>query len=125
MAAAEKKLEAVPSKKTRPVHTFDVPPSLGEEIKKLGLVKLEPAEELMASKRSGSDAMRFAYELAKQSLVEIDGKPVGVADGSVDTAFTSMGPKLRQLVTLAYTKLHAATDEETKDFLSSQAVRVS
>jgi len=109
---------------TRPVHVFDVPRVVDSEHKNVGLIELTADEELVATKRSHGDTMRLAYELAKQSLVEVNGQPVSAADGSVDAAFNKMTPKLRQLVLGAYAELHAPPEEASQAFFKSRKVRV-
>ena len=115
-------LEAV--KSSRAVHTYTLPERLHPSIKTVGLVELTPVEELMATKRSGSDGIRLAYELAKQALAEINGAPVRLADGSSDTAWESMGAKVRNLVLGAYADLHTPPDGAADAFLKSHEVRV-
>jgi hypothetical protein len=107
----------------RVVNTFDVPPGISSAIKQVGLIELTADEELMATKRSRQDNVRLAYELAKQSLTEINGNKISIADGSADKAWNEMSPKLRNLVIRAYAELHAPPDEEADDFLKSRKAR--
>ena len=116
--------ERVKSENVRQVYTFVVPTKHAGRAKKIGLVELTVHEELMAAKRAQGDSHRLAYELSMQALREIDGNPVSVGDGSAVKAFNDMGPKIRQLVMQAYVKIHAAEDDDAKDFLSSQEIKV-
>jgi hypothetical protein len=111
-------------KQVRPVHTFQIPESIADGTTSIGMVELTAHEEIMAAKRAGSDAFRLAYELTKQSLAEVNGQPVSLADGSADTAFDKMGPKVRSLVIQGYTRLHAAGEDVAEGFLQSMQVRV-
>jgi len=113
------------AKPARPVFRFTVPGSLQKEgITEVGMVQLTSNEELQATKRARNDTHRLAYELAKQALVEIDGTRVTAADGSIDTAWERMHPKLRTLVMTAYGELHAPEKEDIDSFLKSQRVEV-
>jgi len=123
MSELEKR--AKPEKMSRPIYVYPIPKSLANGTTSIGLVELTASEELMATKRAGQDAFKLAYELAKQSLVEVNEQPVGLADGSVDKAFNEMGAKLRNLVLTAYAKLHAPNEEDSADFLRGGTVRVS
>jgi hypothetical protein len=110
----------------RPVNLFDVPQPLAGElgIGEVGLVTLTSDEELQCYARGKTNSAKLAAELAKASLVEVNGEKVGLADGSVDTAWGKMDPRLRQLVLTAYTEIHAAKEEDTATFLKSRRVRV-
>ena len=116
---------AAVNKKTRPVYLYDVPQSVPGDIRCVGLVELTSEDELDATKRARGDTMRLAFELAKQSLVEVNEKPVTQADGSVDSAWDKMGAQVRNLVLTAYAKLHAPSEGVAEGFLKSQRVRVT
>lgn len=117
----------VPQKKTRAVNLFDVPSALAEQcgVKEIGMVTLAPDEEVLCYKRAKGDNGRLAMELAKTALVEADGKVLAQADGTVDTFWNSLDPRLRQLVLTAYTELHAAPEEDQQSFLKSRKLRVA
>ncbi len=108
----------------RPIYRYTIPANIANGTKSVGLVLLTTDEELRATKRSHTDTHRLAYELSKQALVEVDGKPVNEGDGSIDTAWDAMSPKVRGLVLVAYASLHTPEDEETTSFLKSQQVSV-
>jgi len=108
----------------RSVSTYDLPKEVSDSIRSVGLVELTTEEELMAAKRAHGDPMRLAYELAKQSLVEVNGSQVSLGDGTSDKAWGAMGPMVRNLVLTAYAELHAAPEEATKLFLRSRKVRL-
>lgn len=118
---------ALPKKAARPIYTFKLPPSLAAECgtESVGLVQLTAGEELMASKRSAMDQIQLAYELAKEALREVDGKPVSTADLSADAWWDDQrNTKIRTLVVSAYNTINAPNAGETKDFLASCSIRV-
>lgn len=119
-------LNPVMSKKSRAVNVYDVPAKLAEatEVSSVGLVALTAEEELQAWKRSRGENARLATELAKACLVEASGKPLSAADGSLDSFWAGLDPRLRQLILTAYADLHAATEDDQKSFLTSRKVKV-
>ena len=112
------------AKSNRPVYTYTLPAGIADGVTSVGLVALTADEEIMAARRSGNDTFRLAYELAKTSLAEVDGKPVGLADGSVDTAFNRMSSKARNLVLRAFTEVNSPVEDDVTGFLKSRQVRV-
>lgn len=110
----------------RPINTFRVPASIAAEagVTSLGLITLTTEEEMMAFQRGRKDGAKVALELAKASLVEADGKPLSLADGSADSFWLRIHPKVRQLVMEAYGALHAAEPDEVAGFLASRTSRV-
>lgn len=110
----------------RAMHVFTVPASLRDAVgvSSIGMVELTPREQGMASKRGGLDPMAIANEYAKESLREVNGKPVNAADGSIDAFWEKAHPKLRTLITTAYDALHMTTNQEASDFLKSKEVVV-
>lgn len=117
------KVEA--AKRVRPVYEYDIPEKLGGDVRSIGLVELLANEELMAVKRSGGDSFKLAYELAKQSIAEVNGQKISLADGAVDSLFNNMGSQVRNLVLQAYAQIHAPAEDVSSDFLQSRKVRVA
>lgn len=118
-------MEAEAAKKpARPVHVFQVPTSIGGDVREVGMVEITSNEEEQAEKRARGDRGKVAVELTKTSLVLVDGKTVSPGDGTVDTAWEKMVPKLRTLLVTTYTKLHIPNGEESEGFFSSMEVRV-
>lgn len=115
--------EYTPAK--RLVHRYKMPAKLAAEsgIESVGIQELTGNDENMAYKRAtgGADS---ALHLAQASLVEINGKPVSLTDGSVDKAWNTMHPKVRVLVTRAYNAVNNPNQGELEDFLESHAVEV-
>jgi len=112
--------------KARLIHLYEVPPELaeGSGVTSIGLVELTAAEELMAAKRVKGESLNLAYELVKQSLAEVSGKPVTLADGSADEAWASFGAKLRHVLLQAWGDLHKAPAEAEELFFKSRRVKV-
>ncbi len=108
----------------RPIYRYTIPESLANGIEEVGLIQLTSNEELRATKRARNDAHSMVYELAKQSLIEVNGDPLKESDGSVDTAWKNMSPPVRSLVIMAYNKLHTPEEDDLSDFLKSQQVTV-
>jgi len=111
------------AKKLRAIYEYDIPEPLANGIVSIGIVKLTSAEELMAAKRSHNDSHRLAYELALQSLAEVNGQKVSIADGSADVAFRDMDPQVRQLVLQAYADQHIPETGSINAFRSSRRVK--
>ena len=111
---------------SRTLHVFTFPEGLAKEVgyKSVGIVELTADEQLQATKRCGQDAIRLAYELAKESLRAVDGSTVGAADGSVDKVWAALNPKALNLVIRAYSDIHNPNVEDVDSFLSSRTVKV-
>lgn len=131
----------------RAVYTYDIPGKLAREtgFAALGFYKLTVEEEMAATRRARGDAMRLAMELSKQSLCAYtpfqepaeeadEGEPeqeqrpvaalhVGQADGSVDTLWARLDPKLRTMAMAAYGDLHQPEEAAVDVFLKSRRVR--
>lgn len=108
----------------RIIHRFEVPASVPGEIRSLGMVEITADEELKAEARCKGASDKRAQEMAKQSIVEINGEAVRIGDGSVDKAWNSMHPKVRTLVASAWVKLHLANDDEVEGFFASRTSSV-
>lgn len=118
MNAVEQKLFGNSS--DRVIHRFEVPASIPGEIRSLGLVEITADEELKAEARCRGSSDKRAQEMAKQSLVEVNGQTVGFVDASVDKAWNLMHPKVRTLLASAWVRLHLANDEEVESFFASR-----
>jgi len=108
----------------RVIHRFAVPDSIPGEIRSLGLVEITAEEELKADARCRGASDKRAQEMAKQAIVEVNGEPVRVGDGSVDRAWNNMHPKVRTLVSTAWVRLHLANDDEVESFFASRTSSV-
>lgn len=121
-------LDNIPlTKRERALYVFDVPDKLAHEvgIASVGIVELTTEEELMATRRAGNDPIRLAYELARQALVQVNGKTVTLADGSADKAWESAHPKLRGMLMRAYNEVNQPTNTDVDSFLKSRQVLVT
>lgn len=123
MASFEEKL--LGSQSNRPVHIYEVSPELSDGcgVTSIGLVELTADEELMAAKRTRDDSMKLGFELIKQSMAEINGATVSLADGTTDRAWNTMSAKLRHVLLQAWHEIHKAKEEVEKGFLKSRRVR--
>jgi hypothetical protein len=113
------------TKSSRPVYVYQIPKLMADGITSIGLVQLTTHEEMMAAKRAGSDPVKYVYEQAKQSLVEVNGEKVSLGDGSTEQALDRMGPQIRSLMMTAFGKLHSPPEDTTADFLNTQSVKVA
>jgi hypothetical protein len=110
----------------RVIHYFTVPARLQAEVgaKRVGFVELTGREQNLASRRGGLDPIAIASELAKESLRRLDDQALSTADGSADSVWEKLHPKLRTLCTTAYATLHSPTDDEASGFLRSREIEV-
>mgnify|MGYP005615287627 CR=1 FL=1 len=121
--AASKEVDIRPQ--GRVVVTYEIPARLqktarGITVTSIGIAELTPLDEIEAAKRSRGDTTRLAFELAMQSFAEVNGRPVSAGDGGVETAWTQVGPKIRNLVMTAYSELNQAGGSDVQDFLGSR-----
>lgn len=109
----------------RVVFTYAIPADLqktsrGVVVTTIGVAELTPLDEIEAAKRSRGDTTRLAFELAMQSFAEVNGKAVSLSDGSAESNWTAIGPKLRNLVMTAYSEVNQAGGEAVVGFLASR-----
>lgn len=117
--------EKLAAEQRRAKHVFTVPPSLHSYgIQTMTFVALRADEEILATKRAGTDIVRVGFELAKESLRAVNDKPVSTSNGTADTAWNEMDPKVRNLALLAYQSIHTASDVAASDFLKSAQVQI-
>lgn len=111
---------------SRTVYTYTMPAGLAQEsgFQSIGMVELTGDEERNATKRVFNEPMRLAQELPIESVRTINGKPVSTADGSAESAWSKMPPKVRSLVTQAYGVLHQPKTSDVQSFLDSVKVQV-
>jgi hypothetical protein len=123
MNAFEQKL-GLHTESDRVIHRFNIPASVPGEIRSLGMVEITAHEEMQAEQRCKGASDKRAQEMAKQSIVEVNGEPVRIGDGSVDKAWNNMHPKVRTLVASAWVRLHLANDAEVESFFASRTSTV-
>ncbi len=109
----------------RIVYYSDFPPRLAATVgvKVLGIVVLTVNEEMMATQRASNNAIKLAFESAKESLRLIDGVPINTGDLSADQFWARKArgmAQLRSLVLTAYGTIHNPLNEDTQSFLSSR-----
>ncbi len=113
-------------KRDRVIHIYVVPPSLAKPhgVEKIGIVELNAEEEINATKRAAGDGLRIGFELAKESLREVNGQAVNTNDGTADRAWNTMHPKIRMLCVTAYTDIHQPAKEDHAAFIGSRQAQV-
>lgn len=115
-------------KAARTVHTFDIPEGLvkstGTEIRTIGIMELTAEEEMMAAKRIQGEAVRLPFEQAKESMRYINGKLVQTHDGSADKVWADMHPKIRNMVVIAFNRVHQSGREDLDSFLNSGQISI-
>jgi len=122
MGVLEEKLAA--ARKPRAIHTFTFPTKIAADVRTISFKELTAEDELVSSKRAGQDAFRIIYERVRESLVEADGKPISLSDGTADAVWAGLPPPARELAIAAFQSIHSAPEDTAKDFLASQSVRV-
>lgn len=108
----------------RVVHRFQVPASIGGDIRSIGLVELTAEEELQVEMRCKGSSERRASEIAKASIHELNGKRAHNGNGDIDRFWNRASPKLRSLVNTAWVRAHLANDEEVESFFSSKTTSI-
>lgn len=108
----------------RVVHRFKVPASIPGDVREIGLIELTADDELRAEQRCKGASDKRAAELVKSAICEVNGKPVGVTDGSVNNVWNDMPAKVRTLVNSAWLRLHMASDEELEGFFASRTTSI-
>lgn len=117
---------AAKARAKRQIYVFSIPQKIGgDEWKTIGIVELTPADVNEATMRCSGEPLKLGQEMPKQALAEVNGKALSFGDGSIDAVWNKMPAKVRGLVTVAYGKVNSATEEQTKDFLDTMAVKIS
>lgn len=112
----------LPAPPKRAKHVFEVPARIAKDtgIANITVVELTCEEELMATRRAGGDTIRLSFELAKECLREVNGKPMSTGDGSADAFWNaSHVTKVRTLIIGAYNKINSPSVDENDAFLKS------
>lgn len=107
---------------SRTKYTYNIPTGAEVPTTSVTLVELTAEEEMMATKRSRNDPIRLAFELAKSSLINVDGVVLGAGDGSLDRVWEKLHPKVRSFVMQAFNQIHAPREEDVSTFLASRQV---
>lgn len=114
------------------VLSWDVPEELWKQAELYGFPATKsfalrfstPEDELHATQLAGGNQSKGSMELLKRCCVEIDGKPVTIADDSAHDAFVAMYPAIRTMIMLAFGQVHNPKEDLIKPFLSAPKVRV-
>lgn len=128
---AQPLVPVLPNQAPRAVYMHKVPPALASVangVTRIGIVKLSVAEEFSAIDRGNNNQTRAVAELAIEALRCVEtGKGVQrlmTFDGTANTTYEGMDPKMRVFVTSVFNKHHSLTKEETGDFLDQYEVQV-
>ena len=114
----------------RQLYRYQVPPGLAKTtgVHEVALVELTSGEEIMAAGRAQGSPLRLAFELAKESVRQINGNEnINTGDGSSDAFWGRRVPgmsKLRQMVLSAYGEIHNPEVDAVQSFLKSRQVTV-
>ena len=107
-----------------------------KDVTHVGLVEVSVREELDAAKRASGDGIKLAFELAREALrwvgvdravpgateSKVEWRQVSLGDGTLDEAWGSLHPKIRQLCISAYSNVNNPTPQEALGFLESREV---
>lgn len=124
-ASIQERVQQATQEQVRQVHTFDFPKGvITTAAQSVGIHEITADEEVTGTTRAKGNAARVGYELAIQSLAQVNGKPVNLADGSADKAWKVLSSKQRLLAVAAFNHVNAVEESELQGFLSSQRVQV-
>ena len=113
--------------KGRPRFTFTVPEACRinpDDPATLTMVPITLGEEQMALKAHNAGGLPLMYELAKMSLVAVDGRPLDWAGGARDTFLEKVSPPIRQLIQSAWAKVNVPAKEADEAFLASMRTEI-
>jgi len=115
----------------RATYRCKVPPGAAQSevegfglITSIGLHLLTASDEMVAAQRARGDVMRLAYEMARQCVGQVNGKPISTAEGALDTFWERCHPSLRTIIVSAYTKLNQPKQGDLDSFLASMEIIV-
>lgn len=114
----------------RPVFEFDLTDELvaldDPYIKKsFGLVKLRMEDEVKAATGVSGNAAKLSYNMAKASLVEVDGRRLNRAEGEEETVLNHMDPAIRAIILDAYADLCSVEEDAAKKVRASRKIKVA
>ena len=127
---------------SRTVHIFTVPADMTLPVEegsdklvlRIGIIELQPGDEMMAIRRAENELVRMAAEQAKESLrvVYVGAKgtpkekqtpvPISTGDASLERFWARAPSALRTLVITAYGVVNQPSKEATAGFLASREV---
>lgn len=96
--------------------TFQIPS--GSEI----TVRMVNTEEVIELANIYDNQVRLSYELAKRTLVKLDGQAVDAKNR--EELWGTLTHRDRQFVLMAYNSVNGIPEEETRSFLASKAMIV-
>lgn len=113
--------------KLRPRFEFTIPDSeraWPTDPKQIVMREVTVAEEQLASVAASGQGIKYVYEAIKHSIIGADGKTIGWDAGGKELFLEGCSPKVRDLLTKAYHRLHLPKDESVVDFLGSMKTLV-
>lgn len=112
--------------RNRAKYEFTFPASVSDDIgiKNITIMELSPNEEIRAAKRAENDAFTLVQEMAKESIKQVDGRPVSTGDDSVDVVWGQLGSIGRSLVMNAIQAISQPQKADVQSFLLSRKVTV-
>lgn len=113
--------------RARAKYEFEFPAHVAADIgiTKLVLTELTPSEEIRAAKRAENDAFTLVQELAKESIREVDGRPVSTSDESADIVWVQLGQVGRSMLMNATQAVSQPSKDDLRSFLLSRKVTVA
>lgn len=117
----------------RIVYEYDLPDECvaldDKYIKKtIGMRKLKMSEEIAATERIKGNQSKLAFNFARYSLVEVDGRVINKSEGEDETILENVDPAIRELILTAFADMSSIKDENggvTKKFLASRRTKTT
>lgn len=113
------------AKANRIIHTFKVPTKTAKQhadeegnplYTSIEVCELSGAEELRVGRETEADASSYSSAMTRACFVGIN----GLEEANSEKLFDTLPPKIRHLVTNAYSSVHFS--DETEDFVKSGSV---
>ena len=112
----------------QPVYVFTIPEKLrysnSAMPSTIGIVELSAKQLNMVKERCKGKFERLSDEQVKESIVELDGQPVGARRELVDALWDNALQKMIYHLTAAYQKVNHPDDEDILGFLDTSSVKV-
>ena len=111
------------SSRPRTSYTFTVPPSVAgnSNPSTFTLAELSMSQEMQGNKLAEKEG---PWAKVRMSVTHADGKPLDWAGGEIDRLLEHMTPPCRELVLLAFVKVHAPPQDAAESFLASMVTSI-
>jgi len=118
---------ALASANTRPRFTFTIPKRVRQihDPEKVTMQELSVANNLQAAQSAQGDDERRALEMLKHCVVEVDGQPLGWANGAKEDFIERISSKVRTLLLKAMVRINTPQRDEEDAFFASQETSAS